>query len=154
MWFRLVRYELSYASAVRVSQSFYDFVMLIFTLLFLFSFARYISGTGERKPPEKSGRMLLVYALCAAVMSLSGPVTAFAMAVSGQTAAFNACRMAGLTDFGMGILALSTALTLAFAHPVPAAEVPPEEAAAMNAPAQAVPTAEDILREMRGDPRD
>ncbi len=156
IWFRLVRYELSYASAVQVSQSFYDFVMLIFTMLFLFSFARYITGTGEQKPLEKSHRMLVVYALCTVIMSLSGPVTSFVLYVSGRMAAYNAGSMAGITDLCMGIFALCTALTLVFAHPLPCAEEDekgPEggEPAGDTAEGGQTPSVEEILREIQGD---
>lgn len=109
IWVRLVRYEVSYSSAIQVSQSFYDFVMLIFTMLFLFAFARYISGTGERSP-----RMLLIFALCTVLLSVSGPLTSIAMYVSGETEAYNSSRLAGFTDFGMGILAIFAAIALVF----------------------------------------
>ena len=170
IWFRLVRYELSYASAVQVSQSFYDFVMLIFTMLFLFSFARHISGTGEKAEPQKASRMLLVYSLCTAIMSISGPITSIVLYMTGETAAYNASRLAGFPDLGMGVFALCTALVLLFARPIPAEELPEETAPADEAadgenreegigetedpaslPAE---TAEDILNGLRGDYRD
>ena len=164
-WFRLVRYELSYASAVQVSQSFYDFVMLIFTLLFLFAFARYISGTGERKPPEKRHRLLLIYALCTAVMSLSGPLTNLALYITGTITADNFSWLAGIQDFGIGAFALCTALTLVFGNPVreiPEVDGAPEDILSGEAPlpleeetkTEEPPTAEEVLREMYPEEKD
>ncbi len=163
IWFRLVRYELSYASAVQVSQSFYDFVMLIFTMLFLFSFARYISGTGEKTEPEKTSRMLLVYSLCTVIMSLSGPITSIALYMTGETAAYEASRLAGFPDLGMGIFALCTALVLLFARTVPDDALPEETASADDAAGESgeensiseteeksEETAADILDDLRG----
>ena len=175
MWFRLVRYELSYASAVQVSQSFYDFVIQIFTLLFLFAFARYVSGMGEKEDAAKNHRLLPAYALSTAVLSISGSLTAVIVALTTGSGFYEAGRLAGFTDLGIGVFALCVAATLAFARPVPCPEaeeepsgqgetaepesdspspleagqdIPPQE------PEEAMPSAEEILREMRGGPRE
>ena len=36
VWFRLVWYEMSYVSAVRLNESYFDYMMLIFEILFFF----------------------------------------------------------------------------------------------------------------------
>lgn len=123
IWMRLVRYEVSYASAIQVSESFYDFMMLIFTMLFLFMFARYISNTGMRSP-----RMLIVYALCTMLLSLSGTVTKFTLYAMMEIDACQSCRLADLTDFGVGIFALFTVLALVFIKPLPKEESTAEPA--------------------------
>jgi EamA domain-containing membrane protein RarD len=85
--------------------------MLIFTMLFLFALARYISGTGERSP-----RMLLIFSLCTVLLSVSGPLTSIAMFINGETEAYNSCRLAGFTDFGFGVLAFFVAIALIFSE--------------------------------------
>lgn len=112
IWMRLARYEMSYASAVDVSESFYDFVMLIFTLLFLFSFARFVSGIGE-KPP----RMLLFFSLSTAFFSISGTVTRFVMYLIGSNDAYRASELAGFSDFAVGLFALCLACSQVIAAP-------------------------------------
>ncbi len=111
IWVRLVRYEVSYASAIRVSQSFYDFVMLIFTMLFLFTFARFVSGTGERSP-----KGMLVFALSTVLLSLSGTLTSVLLFLGNETEAYNASRLASVEDFGIGVFALVLAAQLVLAR--------------------------------------
>ena len=107
LWVRLLRYEISSTSAVNVKQSFYDFVMLIFALLFLFAFARYISGVGEKKY-----RSLLVFAICTFTMCLSVTITRFVMYVTNFDAAYLANPIAGVADFFVGLFALCVAVAL------------------------------------------
>lgn len=109
IWMRLARYEMSYASAISVTESFYDFVMLIFTMLFFFGFARYITGI-----KQKPSRVLVFFALCTAMFTLSGTLTRFAMYLMNENFAFNASRLAGVTDFAVGIFALTFAWCYAF----------------------------------------
>lgn len=141
IWMRLARYEVSYASAVDVSQSFYDFVMLIFTLLFLFSLARYVSGVGQRKP-----RLLFFLALATALCSLSGPLTRLALYLLGQFDAYNASPLAGVADGFIGGFALVFAFSLAFwnGETSPAGDVPAGDESAKAA----APSVDDILREL------
>lgn len=127
IWMRLARYEMSYASAIDVSQSFYDFLMLIFTLLFLFAFARYVSGVDGGKRP----RMVLPYALCTALFTLSGTLTRLVMYMNQDSMAYHSSELAGFADFGIGLFALIFAFSLAFSHeepePEPEEEDTPEE---------------------------
>ena len=122
IWFRLARYEMSYASAVSVSQSFYDFMMMIFTLLFFFSLARYVAGVGEKFP-----RMLTVYAFCTGLFGISAPLTRFAMYMMGETAAYNASQLATALDLVIGIFAFAVGVGLVFAKQLPAPETTEEQ---------------------------
>lgn len=143
VWMRLARYEMSYASATDVTESFYDFVMLIFTLLFLFTFARYVSGVNSGRSP----RAVLAFALCTALFSLSGTLTRLAMYLMQDSMAYTSSELAGFSDFMIGLFALIFAYSLAFPGgsveeetlpaegetpapanegvPVPASDVPP-----------------------------
>ena len=102
MWLRLARYEMSYASAIRLDKSLYDFAMLVLELLFLFKLARYVSGIGKTRPGT-----LLVYAVTAGAMAVSGPLTRFGMYLLGDTQAYLASQLAGLGDLAVGILAFT-----------------------------------------------
>lgn len=67
IWMRLARYEMSYVSAIDVYRSFYDFVMLIFIMLFFLFFARFAAGVGNPRP-----RLLVGVSLSAALCALTG----------------------------------------------------------------------------------
>lgn len=108
MWMRLARYELSYASAVDVTRSFYDFVMLIFSLLFLFAFARYVSGVG------KPSRWLLFFSAATALLSLSGTIAQAGFVMLLEREAYYASQLAGFPDFTLGLFALCLTFALAF----------------------------------------
>ncbi len=66
MWLRLARYEISYASTIDISKSFFEFATLVFASLFFLQFARAMSGIG--KSPKNA---LPILALCMAVTSIS-----------------------------------------------------------------------------------
>lgn len=118
VWMRLARYEMSYASAVSIGQSFYDFMMLIAALLFFFAFARYVSGVGTRSPKQ-----LLTFALCTGLLSLSGPLTRFGLYLTNELDGVLASQLAGPTDLCVGLFALYVAFALAFARPQETANV-------------------------------
>ncbi len=145
IWVRLVRYQVSYASAIQVERSFYDFVMLIFTMLFLFSFAQYIAKINRRPP-----RMLIFYSLCTALNSLSGPVVVVALFLMGESEAFNSSRLAGLSDFAVGMFALCTAISLIFVNEKiddnaqDSVEMQPDD----NVNNDSSPTVDEILKDL------
>lgn len=152
MWLRLARYEMSYASAVDVSRSFYDFVMLIFMLLFLFAFARYVSGVGG------PSRFLLAYGLCTGLFAVSGVVTRLAMYLMREGDAYSASQLAGLIDLLVGLFAVFFVAALIFARPTEAEtdEGPgesvnrqPETAGGIAAPP--APSVEEILNSLQSD---
>lgn len=113
LWFRLARYEISYSSAVSVSESFFDFVMLIFMLLFLFALARYVAGVG--RPPVRTLRW---YSLCTGLLCLSGTLTRLCMYFMDEVAAYNSSRLAGGVDFFIGLFALGFGLYQLLHDPV------------------------------------
>lgn len=136
VWMRLARYEMSYASAVDVSESFYDFVMLIFTLLFFFALARHVSGVGSRPP-----RFLLVFTLCTGMLSVSGTLTRIVLYLMGQGEAYAASELAGPADLAVGVFALL--LGLAFSLPEKKAALP--RPVAVTPPAEGMPRVDDLL---------
>ncbi len=110
MWMRLARYEMSYASAVEVHESFFDFAMLLMTLLFLFALARHFTGIESKKP-----WCTITLGLGTALMSISGPVTRLVFYLLGEGEAFRSGQMAGVLDVTVGILALALSLYWTFA---------------------------------------
>lgn len=122
LWMRLARYEISYASAVDIGQSFYDFLLLVVLLLFLFSFARYIVGIGEDRP-----RFLLFLSLGSALTSLSGALVRFvSYLMKTNTTVYIAGQLAGIADVAVGLLALLFAAAQIFGK---TAALPKEEPA-------------------------
>lgn len=100
VWMRLARYEISYASAVQIHESFYDFAMLLCSMLFLFSLARCMSTVAPNKPAKTVG-----FALCTVLMNLSGPVARVFFYLLGEGDAYRAGQLAGIPDFAIGVLA-------------------------------------------------
>lgn len=109
IWIRLVTYEMSYASMVRLEDSFFGVVMFIMELLFLFKLARYTAGVGR-----VSAGMLLFYSMGTALFALSGPATRVGMYLLGDSEAFVAYHLAGPVDFAIGVLALVVSISLLF----------------------------------------
>ena len=101
VWFRLTRYLMSYASAVSLDECVYDFGMFVAELLFMFKLARFVSGVGR----TTVGGMM-AYAMSASVWSLSAALTRVCMYALGDTQAYLASRLAGFSDFAVGLLAL------------------------------------------------
>ena len=111
IWMRLARFVMSYVSAIGVYRNFYDFVMLIFIMLFFLYFARYVAGVGPEQP-----RLLVGVSLCAALSALTGPATHFIMIAIGDQAAAEACGLASPVDFCIGLFALVFAFAQAYSR--------------------------------------
>lgn len=107
IWCRLARYELSYASAANIKRSFYDFFMLLFLMLFLLAFARWVADVA---PP--SAKTMRALSAIAAMAGISSPLTRLGMQMLGDTEAFNASQLAGITDLAIGALALAVTVYL------------------------------------------
>lgn len=105
VWMRLARYEVSYASAVQIHESFYDFAMLLCSMLFLFALARTISNVKANKPAFTLG-----FALCTMMMSVSAPVARVAFYLMGEGDAYRAGQLAGIPDFAIGVLAAALSI--------------------------------------------
>lgn len=144
IWMRLARYEMSYISAIDVYRSFYDFIMLIFIMLFFLFFARFVAGVGNPRP-----RLLVGISLGTALCALTGPATHFIMFAMGNPDAAEACAIATPVDFCIGLFALAFAFAQAYgrpydpqpAEPEPILPVQPEEGADEAPAPEAVPAA-------------
>ena len=110
MWLRLVNYEMSYASMVRIEDSFFGFVMMLLEMWFLFKLARYVAGVGN-----VSMGSLLACSLSTAMFALTAPVVRLCMYLLQDYAAYEA-SLATAVDFVVGVLATGVALALAFSH--------------------------------------
>ncbi len=101
IWMRLARYEVSYASAVGIHESFFDFAMLLCTMLFLFAFARQMSDVDGK--PWKT-----IWLGCMTVMlTVSGTLTRVVFFLLGQGDAYRMGQLAGVADFAIGLLAVA-----------------------------------------------
>ena len=101
MWFRLINYEMSYESMVRIKDNFFGFVMLILEMLFLFRLARYTSGIGR-----VSAGSMVWHGMATAIFAVSGPVARVIMYLLGDNMAYDAYYLAGPVDMAVGVLAL------------------------------------------------
>lgn len=145
MWFRLARYEISYASTIDIRESFFDFASLVLASLFFLQFARLISGVG--KPPKNS---LLIFSLCTAMTTLSGIPLAFEHIADGRPLG---TLLAVIVDGIVGLFALCVGAVQVFgkngaeetteAEPVEDVSADYEgEALAWRTPAKDVPPVE------------
>ncbi len=107
LWFTLANYEMSYASMVRLSDGFFTLMMYIFEMVFLFAFARYMSGVGKM-----SVGMLLFCSGGATLFALSAPLVRIFMYLLQDVEAFAANGAPGPLDLAVGVLALVTAVSL------------------------------------------
>lgn len=106
-WCRLIGYEMSYASMVRIEDNFFGFVMLIVEMLFLFRLARYASGIGR-----VGAGSLMFHAMATAIFALSGPLTRVGMYLLQDNLAYDAYNLAGPVDMAVGVLALAVGIAL------------------------------------------
>lgn len=104
IWMRLARYEVSYASAVGIHESFFDFAMLLCAMLFLFLFARQMSDVDGK--PWKT----VWYGCATVMMTVSGTLSRVVFFLLGQGDAYRTGQLAGIPDFAVGALALALLL--------------------------------------------
>lgn len=125
MWFTLANYEMSYASMVRLSDSFFTLGMYIMEMLFLFYFARYMAGVGK-----VGFGTLLFFSSGAALFAVSAPLVRLAfMYLQQDGEAYVASGAAGPLDLMVGLLAVAVSISLCqslSAPPVEEAEEEPE----------------------------
>lgn len=107
MWMRLGRYVVSYASAVSVVETFYDYAMLVMALLFAMAFARYIAGQTNYQSPT-----VFWTALATVLCGVSSTCTRFVMYLVGETEAYRASQLARLTDLAVALFAAAVAVAL------------------------------------------
>lgn len=106
-WLRLINYEMSYSSMVRLEDSFFGFVMLLMEMWFLFKLARYVAGVGR-----VSMGTLLACSSATALFALTAPVVRLCQYLLQDFASYEV-SLATASDFAMGLLAAAVALTLA-----------------------------------------
>ncbi len=107
LWLRLARYVISYASAVSVVETFYDYAMLVASLLFAMAFARYISGQTDYKSPT-----VFWTALATVLCGVSATCTRFLMYLLGETEAYRASELARPSDLTVALFAGAVAAAL------------------------------------------
>ncbi len=110
VWLRLAWYEMSYATSIGWSERVYDFLTVIFLMLFLFKLARFATGIGKADVG-----MLLFYALATAVLTLSGVFTRIGLYFTVDAEAYHVGVLVGVADAFFGILALLLAWALVWA---------------------------------------
>lgn len=101
IWMRLARYEVSYASAVEVHESFYDFAMLLMSMLFLFMLARQMANVNAKRP-----YLTLFFAMGTVFLSVSGSLARVILFLLGEGDAYRAGQLAGVSDFAVGVLSV------------------------------------------------
>ena len=109
LWMRLARYVVSYASAVSVTETFYDYTMLIVSLLFAMSLSRYLSSMTDYRSPA-----LFWQALLTVLCGVSGPIVRFVMYLMGETEAYRASELASFPDLVLAGFAACVAISLLF----------------------------------------
>ncbi len=124
MWFRLARYEISYASTIDIRESFFDFAVLVFASLFFLQMARMISGVGAA--PKNA---LVVFALCTAMVAVSDAPVAILEASEGMPIGNLLIAMA---DLVIGIFAFVLAALQVFGTAASAEE--PDDTVADESP--------------------
>ncbi len=106
MWFRLARYEISYASTIDISESFFDFATLVTASLFFLQLARQITGVGAQ---PKNG--LIIFALFTTISSLSGaPLTFYRLSKGAPISTL----LIAIVDATIGLMAFFIAMRQAF----------------------------------------
>lgn len=106
MWLRLINYEMSYSSMVRLEDSFFGFMMMLLEMWFLFRLARYVAGVGR-----VSMGSLLGCSLVTALFSLTAPVVRLCMYLLQDFASYEE-SLATVSDFAVGLLAATVAVAL------------------------------------------
>ena len=106
----LVRYEMSYISAIDIGQSFYDVALLVLTVLFLYMSAKYDALAG---PFSKS---FFAVSLFTAVFSLSAAALRVVLWVAGEkVTSYQAGDVFTLPLLGVGLIAAVSTVVFACA---------------------------------------
>lgn len=107
MWFRLAAYEASFSGTVRMSDSFYHFVMFIMELVFLFKLARYTAGVGQA-----GLRSMMFWSAGTVLFALSAPLVRLGMYLLQDSEAYLVGQQVGVADAAIGVLALTVSFSL------------------------------------------
>jgi len=143
-WFRLIGYEMSYASMVRIEDNFFGVVMLIVEMLFLFRLARFASGIGR-----VGASSLMFHAMATVIFAVSGPLTRVGMYLLQDNMAYSAYSLAGPVDMAIGVFALIVGIALLSGEEVAQSVIEPEKGPADSVlgDVSAVSAAEGLLLE-------
>ncbi len=106
MWFRLARYEISYASTIDITHSFFDFAALVTSSIFFLELAKMIAKIGTA---PRNG--LIICALLTSACSLSGAPLTFYKLAHGETIHV---LLISIVDASIGLFALVIAFQQAF----------------------------------------
>ena len=109
-WVRLARYVMSYSSTVQVDKHLGEFAMLVFTLLFFFSFARYVGAVGKEGARSP---MLLFYACSTFVFGLTNAIVRL-VGQWNRALSDSLPNEAGAADMAIGLLAVAVAIAVAY----------------------------------------
>ncbi len=141
MWMRLINYEMSYASMIRIEDNFFGLVMFIVEMLFLFRFARYVSGIGG-----VSAASMLFHTMATAIFALSGPLVRVGMYLLQDSEAYAAYHLAGPIDVAVGVFAFVVGVALLSGAPaLQSAPVVEEEVSSDAEDVSATAGAEELL---------
>lgn len=125
-WARMIWYMFSFTSAVNRFTGLIELAMLVCEMLFMMTFARYVSGVEETTP-----RFTLPIALCAVLFGLTATVTHIVAFLRQDAALFGATALLSAPDIGVTVLALTWVIGQVFgkgsaaeALPMPVEEEP------------------------------
>ncbi|MBR2406062.1 MAG: hypothetical protein IKB04_03315 [Clostridia bacterium] len=122
MWARLIWYMTSFTSAINRFRSLNEVALLLFEMLFLLVFARYVSGVEEKTP-----RFAVPIALCTGILGVSACVTRVASLVMQNTEVFDATSLIAAPDFAVALLAAAWAVGQLFGEGEAVPPLPEEE---------------------------
>ncbi len=114
LWGKLLWYMTSFVSATDRFRASIEVAMMLFEMLFLLSFARYVSGVEEKEP-----RFAVPLALCTAFFGLSSCMTRFSSFVLQDAQTFSATALVSSPDLGIVLLALLFVVSQRFCKPAP-----------------------------------
>lgn len=154
MWFRLARYEISYASTIDISHSFYDFAALVTASLFFLQLARAITGVGAQ---SKNG--LVIFALFTGITALSSaPLIFYSLAEGAPISSL----LIALVDATVGFFAFAIAFAPIFKKEDPCTDsdrtiawtTPAKDRQPLDPPFSVddkLPVLDDVLRDTQAD---
>lgn len=112
---RVVRYDVTYATAVDIAPAVYEFLTYGVSLVFLLAAAQYFAGV------LKPSRWLRGLAASTAALTLGAVLSRLVLTMLGQSLAVAYCPLPGVVDVGLGLFALAV-VSVPSAAAEPAAE--------------------------------
>ncbi|MBE6763082.1 MAG: hypothetical protein E7553_01815 [Ruminococcaceae bacterium] len=103
MWFRLARYEISYASTIDISHSFFDFAVLVTGALFFLQLSKAVNAV-----QDKPKNLLIICALYASFISFSGVPLMVIGLIKGTSIT---SLLTAIVDIAIGLLSFLVAVS-------------------------------------------